>query len=38
MEELMHYPFICREEGSGTREVIMDYVVSQGLDRNNLES
>jgi DNA-binding transcriptional LysR family regulator len=36
MEELMHYPFICREEGSGTRDVIMDYVVSQGLDRNNL--
>jgi DNA-binding transcriptional LysR family regulator len=36
MDELMHYPFICREEGSGTREVIMDYVVSQGLDRNNL--
>ncbi len=36
MDELLHYPFISREEGSGTREVIMDYVVSQGLDRNNL--
>lgn len=36
MEELMHYPFICREEGSGTREVIMDYVHSLGLDKNNL--
>jgi len=24
--ELMKYPFICREEGSGTREVIEDYL------------
>lgn len=26
LSELMVYPFICREEGSGTREVIEDYV------------
>ncbi len=26
VEELLDYPFICREEGSGTREVIEDYV------------
>jgi DNA-binding transcriptional LysR family regulator len=26
MEELLAYPFICREEGSGTREVIADYI------------
>ena len=26
MEELLEYPFICREEGSGTREVIADYM------------
>ena len=26
MEELLGYPFICREEGSGTREVIADYM------------
>lgn len=36
LEEIMTYPFICREEGSGTREVIMDHMVKLGLDRNNL--
>jgi DNA-binding transcriptional LysR family regulator len=25
-EKLKSYPFICREEGSGTREVIMEYL------------
>lgn len=36
MEDLLHYPFICREEGSGTREVIMEYITQMGLDRNEL--
>ena len=36
MEELMNYPFICREEGSGTREVIIEYLTKMGLDRNGL--
>ncbi|MDW3096341.1 MAG: LysR family transcriptional regulator [Gammaproteobacteria bacterium] len=36
LEEVMNYPFICREEGSGTREVILDHMVGLGLDRNNL--
>ena len=36
METLLRYPFICREEGSGTREVIMGYLIKMGLDRNNL--
>jgi DNA-binding transcriptional LysR family regulator len=27
--ELLPYPFICREEGSGTREVINDYLGGQ---------
>ncbi len=36
LDEVMNYPFICREEGSGTREVIMDHMVELGLDRNNL--
>jgi len=36
MDELMHYPFISREEGSGTRDVIMDYMTKMGLDKNNL--
>ena len=26
MEELLDHPFICREEGSGTREVIAEYM------------
>jgi DNA-binding transcriptional LysR family regulator len=26
IEELLEYPFICREEGSGTREVINEYL------------
>ncbi len=26
MRELLKYPFICREEGSGTREVIQSYI------------
>ena len=26
LDELMEYPFICREEGSGTREVIEEYI------------
>ncbi|MBD3619265.1 MAG: LysR family transcriptional regulator [Chromatiales bacterium] len=36
MAELARYPFICREEGSGTREVIMEYMAAQGLDKNDL--
>ncbi len=36
MDELMCYPFICREEGSGTRDVILDYMTKMGLDKNNL--
>jgi DNA-binding transcriptional LysR family regulator len=36
MEELIQYPFICREEGSGTREVIIEYMTKMGLDRNGL--
>jgi DNA-binding transcriptional LysR family regulator len=33
-EDLIKYPFICREEGSGTREVINEYLatVSGGRD------
>jgi DNA-binding transcriptional LysR family regulator len=26
LDELLEYPFICREEGSGTREVIEEYI------------
>jgi DNA-binding transcriptional LysR family regulator len=30
------YPWICREEGSGTREVILDYLTANGLNSNDL--
>lgn len=36
LDELMSYPFICREEGSGTREVIEDYVCQAEGCKNGL--
>ncbi|MEJ2643638.1 MAG: selenium metabolism-associated LysR family transcriptional regulator [Gammaproteobacteria bacterium] len=30
--QLLEYPYICREEGSGTREVISDYFLSSGVN------
>ncbi len=30
VDEVSSYPFICREEGSGTREVIAEYLSSSG--------
>jgi LysR family transcriptional regulator, transcriptional activator of the cysJI operon len=36
MEEVLPYPFICREEGSGTREVIVEHMASEGIDKNAL--
>lgn len=32
-EELKTFPFICREEGSGTREVIIDYLQKAGINQ-----
>jgi len=34
--ELLEYPYICREEGSGTREVILDYLSDVGLNCGEL--
>lgn len=34
--DFIERPFICREEGSGTREVIMEYLGHAGYDRNSL--
>jgi DNA-binding transcriptional LysR family regulator len=31
-KQLLEYPFICREEGSGTRDVISDYLGSLNAD------
>ena len=36
MEEVVEHPFVCREEGSGTRDVIMEHMSALGLDRNSL--
>jgi len=35
--DLLGYPYICREEGSGTREVILEYFESVGISRNQLD-
>ncbi len=32
IQELLDYPYICREEGSGTREVIAEYMNEQGVN------
>ena len=31
-EQLKKYPFVCREEGSGTREVITQYLIDQNIN------
>ncbi len=36
LETLIQYPFISREEGSGTREVMMDHMSGEGLDIRDL--
>lgn len=36
MEEVIDHPFVCREEGSGTRDVILEHMSTLGLDRNSL--
>lgn len=36
MSKIVEYPFICREEGSGTREVMFEHMQSVGVDANDL--
>jgi DNA-binding transcriptional LysR family regulator len=36
LQSILDYPFIAREEGSGTREVIMEYLKVGGLDPSQL--
>jgi DNA-binding transcriptional LysR family regulator len=31
-EEIIKYPFVSREEGSGTRDVIMQYLINEGVN------
>ncbi|MBU2738486.1 MULTISPECIES: selenium metabolism-associated LysR family transcriptional regulator [Acidithiobacillus] len=35
-QELLDYPFVSREEGSGTREVTMEYLHQAGIDTDDL--
>ena len=32
LSSIVEYPYICREEGSGTREVVLDYLREAGID------
>lgn len=34
--ELLEHPYICREEGSGTREVIADYMTELGVNASHM--
>ncbi|WP_455234358.1 selenium metabolism-associated LysR family transcriptional regulator [Thiogranum longum] len=36
MKDLLEYPYICREEGSGTREVISEYMNELGINSNQV--
>lgn len=36
LSEITKYPFICREEGSGTREVMIESMHAAGLDNADL--
>lgn len=36
VKELLNYPYICREEGSGTREVINDYLEKNGVSPGDM--
>ncbi len=38
LKDIMSYSFICREEGSGTREVILDYMYSLGMDKHAMNN
>lgn len=35
--DLLEHPYICREEGSGTREVIIEYLQDVGLNSSELD-
>jgi len=36
LEALIQHPFICREEGSGTREVMIEHMNDEGLNTSDL--
>lgn len=38
VKKMLDYPFICREEGSGTREVVSDHLREQGVGKHALKA
>ena len=38
VKKMLEYPFICREEGSGTREVIAEHLRAQGVGKHSLKA
>jgi DNA-binding transcriptional LysR family regulator len=36
LQRISDYPFICREEGSGTREVMLESMNTAGMNANDL--
>lgn len=38
VDKMLEHPFICREEGSGTREVIVEHLKAQGVSKHALKS
>ncbi len=38
VKKMLEYPFICREEGSGTREVIVDHLKTQDISKHALKA
>ncbi len=36
IEKIIEYPFICREEGSGTREVMIESIQSAGINLTDM--
>ncbi len=38
LKDVLDYPFICREEGSGTREVVLDYLYALGMDKHAMNA
>lgn len=35
--DIKHYPFVSREEGSGTREVILQYLIDEGINPKEMD-
>jgi DNA-binding transcriptional LysR family regulator len=37
VKQIQQFPFLCREEGSGTRRVIADYLEDNGFNLNDMD-